>query len=325
MSWQFDELLNQARRAEEAGDLWVARNTLRRALELEAADIPTLIWYGDLSNQLEQFAEAIATFEQALALDQTFAGAFSGLATALVETGRLEEAERALLESVRLRPTSSRFVLLADVQIDLGKTSMAEVSLRRALTLNPNDDEALYNLAVLVREHDPEQAIQLFSRAIGVDPRYAAAYRELGATYLAIRALAAAETAIQSALELDAEDARTHLYLGQLLQQQQQPQRAQAAYERARALSPLWTLPMVFMGRSLEQEGDLPRAERFFRMAAETDPFDADALAEWGQHLLNRGRLFEAQKALSDALHLEPQHKLALLAMEKLRSALADQ
>ena len=63
---------------------------------------------------------------------------------------------------------------------------LAEHSLRSALSLNPNDDEALYNLGVLVRHRDPEEAIQLFSRAIEEDPRYAAAYRELGATLLAM-------------------------------------------------------------------------------------------------------------------------------------------
>jgi tetratricopeptide (TPR) repeat protein len=102
-----------------------------------------------------------------------------------------------------LRPTSSRFVLLADVQMQLRQSAKAEASLRQALRLEPNDDEALFNLAVLVRDRDPVEAIQLFLHAIEVDPRYAAAYRELAWTYLKQRLFDEAGKALENALRLD--------------------------------------------------------------------------------------------------------------------------
>jgi len=318
VSWEFDELINKARRAEDVGDLWVAHNTLKKAIELDPADSQTWIWYADVCNQLEQFAEAIHAFEHVLKLEPTFAGAYSGLATALVETGRLHEAERALSESIRLRPTSSRLVLLADVQTRLGQNAKAETSLRQALRLDPNDDEALFNLALLIRDQDVEESIQLFLRALEVDPHYAAAYRELGWTYLRKRSLDAAERALENALRLDQNDARAHLYLGHSLVERGKIPDALNEFDRARLLSPLWALPMLLKGRLLEDDGRILEAEAAFRMAVEMSPSDADCLAELGRHLLSSRKVAEAQRLLEEALRLQPGHRTALEAMARL-------
>ena len=320
MSWEFDELINKARHAEDVGDLWVAHQSLGRALELDPADTPTWTWYGHICNQLEQFAEAIHAFEHAIELEPTFSGAYSGLATALVEAGRLQEAEQALSESVRLRPTSSRFVLLADVQTQLHQDAKAEASLRQALRLDANDDEALFNLALLIRDRDAEESIQLFGRALEVDPQYAAAYRELGWTYLRKGSLDKAQRALENAIRLEDNDARAHLYLGHLLVERGKTRDAQDAFDRARFLSPLWTLPILLKGRLLEDDGRMPEAEAAFRMAVEMSPSDADCLAELGRHLLSSKKVVEAEKLLREALRLQPGHKAALDGIASLRS-----
>lgn len=174
---------------------------------------------------------------------------------------------------------------------------------------------------MLIRGRDSGGAIQLLRRAIEVDPRYAAAYRELAWTYLKERALDEALMALEDALHLDGNDARTHLYLGHVLMERGDNAQAQAEFERARLLSPLWTLPLLLKGRLLEENGNLAEAESAFRMAVKISPSDADCLAELGRHVLISKKFAEAEQLLTEALRLQPNHKPALDGVARLRSA----
>ena len=217
MSWQVDALLNKARQAEERDDLRVAQHVLQTALDLDPSDASTWAWYGDVCNQLEQFSAAIAAFERAVELKPSLASAYSGLSLALEESGKLEEAERALLTSVGLRATAARYVLLGNVRAELGRVSEAETAFHEALRLEPVNEEALYNLAVTIRERHPAQAVELLSRVIELDPSYAPAYRELSWSLLERGDLDGAATALDAALRIDENDARAHIYSAHLL------------------------------------------------------------------------------------------------------------
>ena len=61
-----------------------------------------------------------------------------------------------------------------------GQTAQAEHDYRSALVGNPKYVPALYNLAVALAAHQPQQAAQLYRRVITLRPRNAAAHLNLG-------------------------------------------------------------------------------------------------------------------------------------------------
>lgn len=61
-----------------------------------------------------------------------------------------------------------------------GQTAQAEHDYRSALVGNPKYIPALYNLAVALAGHQPQQAAQLYRRVIALRPRNAAAHLNLG-------------------------------------------------------------------------------------------------------------------------------------------------
>jgi len=318
VSWESDELFNTARRAEENGDLLAAHRTLSKALQLAADEFAVWIWYAQVCRQLEQFAEAIDAFEHAIQLQPTMAGGYSGLGTVLAETGRFEEAERALSRSMQLRPSAPRFVLLADVQVQLGKITEAEESLRAALQLEPDNEEALFNLAMSIAKRDPVAARPLLAHALEADPRYAAAHRELAWIHLQLKDHDPALAAIDTALALDPDDARAHIYRGHVLITLGRELEAQSEFESAHRVSPMWSLPLLLKGRLLEDHGDLTKAESAFRMAAEIDPTNPDALTELARYLVARNQPAEAEQLLNLALEHQPEHGVARKLQQQL-------
>ena len=96
----------------------------------------------------ERYKEALAAFEQAIALDPTFATAYNDKGLALHHLQRYEEAVAAYEQAIALDPTSA--------------------------TAYRNKGDALYSLQRY------EEAVAAYEQAIALDPTYALAYRAKG-------------------------------------------------------------------------------------------------------------------------------------------------
>ncbi|MGH7717755.1 MAG: tetratricopeptide repeat protein [Gemmatimonadaceae bacterium] len=318
MSWDRDDLLRSARNAEASGDLASAVASLKKALDIDASDAATWAWLGSLDNEREQYTTAVEDFGRAIQLHGQLAGAYSGMAVALEALGRLEEAERALRTSIRLRPSAARYVLLGDVQASLLREADAEASFRAALSLDAENEEALVNLAVTIRPRGREEAIALLKRAIRADPGSARAHRELGWELFQLGNLTQAEESLTRAVEIDAEDAWTRIYLAHVHQGKGDLPKAETELQQATVLAPLWSLPHVLLGKIYDELGQPERAEEHLRTAVLTDPSDADALYELGRVLLAAGKREEAKRWLAEALKVAPDHAAAIRTLATL-------
>jgi tetratricopeptide (TPR) repeat protein len=95
--------------------------------------------------------EAIVAFRRAIQIDPGYITARSNAAVALTSAGRLAEAR---------------------------------AELRAALDVEPRNVDLLVNMALVDKaERRPDQAIELLLRAIGNQPRHAAAHYNLGVLY----------------------------------------------------------------------------------------------------------------------------------------------
>jgi len=136
------------------------------------------------------------------------------LATALRRAGRTDEAVTVLDEWLNRNPDDAPVWLAAgDIQLLLGNEAKAISSYRSALEADPGSAAAMNNIAWLLRERDPDEALRLAEKAVELQPASAALRDTLGMVLLARGEPEAAVESFRAGLERapDAPDLNYHL------------------------------------------------------------------------------------------------------------------
>jgi len=192
--------------------LYVARNWAEasRYADLLLARYP----WGEILHNLAgairagmgQLGEAVAHYDQAIALAPDFFEAFNNRGNALPALKRLDQALASFDAAIRL------------------KADYAEAHVNRAVTL--------------VKLHRPEQALAAFGDAIRFNPGLAAAYNNRGNLLMTQHRLRDALADYEQAIRLQPAYADAFLNQGNVLKTLSRPQDAVASYDRAIALAP---------------------------------------------------------------------------------------
>jgi folate-binding protein YgfZ len=134
-----------------------------------------------------RYGEAIALMRRLLEIDPTSVMAHSNLSLFFNRLGRIEEAEQAAAEAARAAMLREKGARELEEEGRLRSAAAAEDRRRRAAmfreVLAIDRDDALANLGigrVLVEEGRLGEAIDHLERALAADPRYSAAFLELG-------------------------------------------------------------------------------------------------------------------------------------------------
>ena len=169
------------------------------------------------------FRQAIEHYEEAIAIDSTYAPAHAGLAMAYVEMGWwldlpteafLAQARAAALEALKLDST------LAEAHIALARIKHlfewdwagAEAAFRRGIALNPSATPALIIYAnYLVTMRRFEEAVAIVGRTLERDPLSPLAYIHLGWALDYLGRDAEALEQYQKGLELAPDEPELHL------------------------------------------------------------------------------------------------------------------
>ena len=169
-----------------------------------------------------------------------------------------------------------------------------------------------------VQEADLHKAIDYFTQATALDPRYAVAWSglseawtDLGQVFLqgaeARDAFAKAHDAADRALALSPELAAAHLARGYVLRTGDFDWGgAEAEFRRALALSPNDAWAKYFLGRQLAIFGELEPAIELQREVIAIEPLRATWYDWLGNYLLGLNRLDEAERAIRRANELQP-------------------
>lgn len=135
--------------------------------------------------QQGQFADARASFEQAVAAQPDFALAHINLAVACLELEQLDAALAALERARQLAPESE------DVHYNLGvvyekqkRWDEAQAAYEKAVSLRPTVPETRCNLGNVYREKGwLERAIEQYRAAVDLQPYFGLAHNNLAVTY----------------------------------------------------------------------------------------------------------------------------------------------
>jgi serine/threonine protein kinase/tetratricopeptide (TPR) repeat protein len=164
--------------------------------------------------------------------------------------------------------------------------------------------------------HDIEFALQLFSRAVELDPAYALAYAGLADcwSYIYLYAerkdsvRAQAETAGRRAVELAPESAQARASLAAALSLGPHKDEAQAAFEKAIALDPTLFEAWYFYARHAFAGGDRLKAVSLYEEAMRVRPEDFYAPLLIGNIYDELGRREEARAARGRGVALVEKH-----------------
>ncbi len=210
-----------------------------------------------------------------------------------------------------------------------GKLAEAEVPLRRAVEVLPDQPEAHLNLGILCqRSGRLEEAERELRRALELDPRSAAAHFNLGVVLGALAQPAAGIAALRRAIELRPDYVEAHYNLGALLVRGGSPAAAIAAFQRALELRPEAVAARVQLGLAYRSEGRWEEAEEALRSALELDPDDVVARTELAINYALQGRFEEATRELEQAIAVDPrdaeaQYNLGVVSAQRGRPGAA--
>jgi len=171
----------QAVRYHQLGEWLAAEACCRAVLARDPKHVGSLQLLGVIAQQAGRFDEAATLFRNVIRLKPEMAPAHHGLGTALVATGKLEEAISAFERALAIQQ-------------------------RNPAAPGPDEAESLLNLGYLyARLGKPEKAVALHERAVALKPDFAEAHNNFGALLLAQGKLKEASAEFARALALTPE------------------------------------------------------------------------------------------------------------------------
>lgn len=246
--------------------------------------------YGIYLQQQGRKSEAVAHLRSALDLDPRSGEYAYNLSLALLHDDRPGDA-LAVLDKHPSPSSADHFALRGAVLNALSRGSEAAGALRKAVELDANNPDSLYDLVLTLLKVDASaEAATLLERGRRRFPRVAKIHAAAGMVSYLNGKNAEAVKAYEAAVKLEPGAADLHASLGDVY----------------------------------DATGDLPRAESAYRTSLRLDPSVAAVHVKLGKNLAKLQRPVEAERAFNAALRYESNNPEARFQLGKLASARGD-
>jgi len=204
-----------------------------------------------------------------------------------VRLGRLGEAERSYLASLKLFPTFDQAIMgLAHLYMQEGENAKAKPWLDLAVHLNPHDFIAYYALGLVARgEKNTEEACRYFQKAVEEKPEFAFSQQELGITLVDLKRYAEALGPLSRAEKLGLDNLRLDNSFGGALANAGRLQEAVGYYQKALKLAPDDPPVRLNLALAYLKMGDRQTAQREFDSACRV----SQSLCEPYRQLFKKG------------------------------------
>ncbi len=168
-----------------------------------------------------------------------------------------------------------------------GRDEAAREALNQALELEPDNDEALYELALTYvrRESDYRKAIPLVEAAIASEPSDAGYHAALGVFSSMAGDHDVAIEAINQSLRMEPTAPWTWVHLGDAFFLNDKASEAQDGYQHALGLRPGFAAALTGLARLKLKQGDRTEAISLLRQALDSDKGHFEANFEYGRLL----------------------------------------
>jgi tetratricopeptide (TPR) repeat protein len=245
--------------------------------------------------------DAIAEFEQAVALDSNFAMAQAQLAMAYFSRGFVRKGKELQEEALHSRShVSVREQMIIDVweQQWNGNSDSAYVLTRNLVHSFPEDVQALAMMAGQEFGHDNwEQSLQYYQSAINLQPDYAPAYNMLGYLNFYLGRYDDALEMLDKYLVYAKDQANPHDSRGEILHATGRYEEAIAAFRQAYNINPEFDFAVTHMAGSYNELGQMSQVDYCFQILLRDSPNERNRLgylAEYVSSLAYRDNLDSA-------------------------------
>jgi tetratricopeptide (TPR) repeat protein len=322
-------LIDEAFALEEARTLEAA---LRKWKEIRAVgDTPSAaLHHGHLANKLKLWDEAEGAALAGVQLDPAnrkgkLAWLYCLVGQTQLERNRadggkenLARAQDYFCKAIEVEERPEFYVYLGVTYMRTGENSLAEQNLRKALKLDPSYDEAMYNLAEMLRPSAPDEAVKLYRKSLEIDPNYAAAYRGLAFVFYDTEQFEEAEDYAQRALKLDRGDWAAHTILGRILRRKKNFKAAKAELQRGAEFGMQWYEAQAALASFYDDRGNFHEAAEAYRKCLALEPDNVWANRRYGAVLADMGGAAQARVFFKRALALDPQDEKSKAYLDKL-------
>jgi Flp pilus assembly protein TadD len=179
--------------------------------------VPFLL--GEAALREQKWQEATSELRKCLELNPTFDQAMMGLARALIFENNTDEAKQWIQRALSLNPQNYRAWYQLGFIESLTDSNAALQNYQKALTIQDNFAPLRKDLGMLLyRTRDYQNAAKHLARATELGVKDAEVYNALGICYRHLRKFTAATAAYKNALQLDPSMAQAHLNLAYVYQ-----------------------------------------------------------------------------------------------------------
>jgi len=257
--------------------------------------------------QQGQFAKAESAVQRFLQSHRSNIDAYNLLGIVCSNQQNYECALNAFQKALELNPASARtHTNLGNLYASSGKAELAEKEFRKTLKLASSDQQAGYNLALLLlAENKPAESIPLLQH---LHPSTVEAKMNLVRAYLRAKRTAEGD-ALARQLSIESKnDVERHFTLGLLLASEKQYKMAEFELEKADSLKPgtfdiLYNLGQVYLSTRNDS-----KAELILHRAVSLKPDSADTMYLLAQVFQDESRPVDALDLLVQAHKIAPQN-----------------
>ena len=288
-----------------------AASEYQKAARYRPEDIDVWIRLGELHLDMEKPSAAVRTLERARALDAQNTDCLNTLAMAYCQRTDCRRAMRCWQEVMRIDPNhpvaSDQLVecVLHQTHIarERGGTDQTIRMIRETIELCPKQNRLHGLLGELyLKQGKPEQAAEVFARAIAAEPEKPDAYLTAGHTYLMAHKGAEAREYFEQAIAHAPEDPDVSMFIGNSYCHAGNFKTSKRYFQHAMGLAPKDAQIPLRIGTMLLQSEFPKQAIRYINMALELSPDMAQAYFALGFAYFQTQDYDKADKALNKAM-----------------------
>jgi protein O-GlcNAc transferase len=321
-------------RIEMRGGAWFARVVAGAASDavFQANGAGALVSRGNMLRKQRRYADALASYEEAIAREPHHIDAFLQRGNALQALARFAEALASYDRVIALKPDHADAFYNRGIALkELRRLDEAIASYEAAIALKPNYLLAFNNrgnaLQLLNRF---EEAVSSYEAAIALKPDYVDALYNRAIALQALGRFAEACASYDRVIALGPDSAETFNNRGKALAELGRLDEALASFERAIAIAPRYAEAFSNRGDALRLTGRFEEALASFERTIALKPDSAEAFTNRGNALQELRRFEEALASYERAIAIRPDHAeafynrgLALQQIERFEEAVA--
>jgi tetratricopeptide (TPR) repeat protein/tRNA A-37 threonylcarbamoyl transferase component Bud32 len=276
-------------------------------------------------SELRRYNDALAVYDQALALDPHSAWVWARKGRVLRQLKRYPEALETFAQALNRHPTFAwAWYNKGIVHERLGEYAQAQAAYQRAAELRPGDIWAAYNHArLLFALGQFEAAHTQIEEVLNIDPNHALSHALRGRILMRLGKTHEALAAFDRALQLDHELSEAFIGRGEALIALKRRSEAASAFLRATRLSPKQLTVWLRLADAYLANGNEAQALTALEQAERLRPESIGIWLRFGRIHRHYNRPEKALEAYERVLARQPQHVEALIGKSLALFALA--